>query len=184
MNRLSAVLGLWQDRDPLEALETAALADALGYPELWIGEMATFDAFALAGAIGERTERLELTVGPLAVGVRDPVALAMGVATVAATSGRAVHLAIGASSPVVVERWHGRPWRRTATHLRETARALRPLLALLPDDTREALGNSIPFPHRLGLPEEYAQLATSIVENPMLNGETIRLDGAIRMAPR
>src|SRR5262249_57178538 len=59
-----------------------------------------------------------------------------------------------------------------------------PLLALLPEDAREALGNSIPFPHRLGVPGEYAQLATSIVENPMLNGETIRLDGALRMAPR
>ena len=59
-----------------------------------------------------------------------------------------------------------------------------PLLGMLPDDAREALGNSIPFPHRLGLPGEYAQLATSIIENPMLNGETIRLDGALRMAPR
>jgi NAD(P)-dependent dehydrogenase (short-subunit alcohol dehydrogenase family) len=59
-----------------------------------------------------------------------------------------------------------------------------PLLALLPDDAREALGNSIPFPHRLGMPEEYAQLAAAIIENPMLNGETIRLDGALRMAPR
>jgi probable F420-dependent oxidoreductase len=123
------VLGLWQDRDPLEAFETAALADALGYPELWIGEMATFDAFALAAAIGARTDRIALTVGPLAVGVRDPVAMAMGVATVAASCGRPVHLAIGASSPVVVDRWHGRPWRRTATHIRETAQVLRPLLA-------------------------------------------------------
>jgi probable F420-dependent oxidoreductase len=122
------VLGLWQDRDPLEALETARIADELGYPALWIGEMATFDAFALASAIAERTEQIALTVGPLAVGVRDPVALAMGVATVAAVSSRPVHLAIGASSPVVVERWHGRPWRRTATQLRETAEALRPLL--------------------------------------------------------
>ena len=59
-----------------------------------------------------------------------------------------------------------------------------PLLAMLPEDAREALGNSIPFPHRLGAPEEYALLACSIVENPMLNGETIRLDGALRMAPR
>jgi NAD(P)-dependent dehydrogenase (short-subunit alcohol dehydrogenase family) len=59
-----------------------------------------------------------------------------------------------------------------------------PLLAMLPEDAREALGKSIPFPPRLGLPEEYAQLAVSIVENPMLNGETIRLDGALRMAPR
>jgi NAD(P)-dependent dehydrogenase (short-subunit alcohol dehydrogenase family) len=59
-----------------------------------------------------------------------------------------------------------------------------PLLAMLPEDAREALGKSIPFPARLGLPEEYARLAASIVENPMLNGETIRLDGALRMAPR
>jgi probable F420-dependent oxidoreductase len=53
----------------------------------------------------------------------------MGVATVSAVGRRPVHLAIGASSPVVVERWHGRPWRRTAAHLREAAEALRPLLA-------------------------------------------------------
>jgi NAD(P)-dependent dehydrogenase (short-subunit alcohol dehydrogenase family) len=59
-----------------------------------------------------------------------------------------------------------------------------PLLGTLPEETREALGNSIPFPHRLGQPDEYALLATSIVENPMLNGEVVRLDGALRMAPR
>jgi probable F420-dependent oxidoreductase len=53
----------------------------------------------------------------------------VGGATVAAIAGRPVHLAIGASSPVVVERWHGRPWRRTATQLHETAEAVRPLLA-------------------------------------------------------
>jgi 3-hydroxyacyl-CoA dehydrogenase/3-hydroxy-2-methylbutyryl-CoA dehydrogenase len=59
-----------------------------------------------------------------------------------------------------------------------------PLLAALPEEQREALGAGIPFPSRLGLPEEYAQLACHIVENPMLNGETIRLDGALRMPPR
>jgi probable F420-dependent oxidoreductase len=123
------VLGLWQDRDPLEALDTARIADALGYRELWVGEMATFDAFALATAIGVQTQRIALTVGPLAVGVRDPMALAMGTASVAALCARPVHLAIGASSPAVVDRWHGRPWIRTATHLREAAAALRPLLA-------------------------------------------------------
>ena len=126
----AAVLGYWQDRDPLEALETASLADELGYRELWVGEMATFDAFALASAIGGRTSRIELCVGPLAVGVRDPMAMAMGVASVAALSGgRAVHLAIGASSPVVVAGWHQREWSRTAARLRETALAVRPLLA-------------------------------------------------------
>jgi NAD(P)-dependent dehydrogenase (short-subunit alcohol dehydrogenase family) len=59
-----------------------------------------------------------------------------------------------------------------------------PLLAALPQEARDALGASIPFPSRLGLPEEYAQMALHVVENTMLNGETIRLDGALRMAPR
>jgi NAD(P)-dependent dehydrogenase (short-subunit alcohol dehydrogenase family) len=59
-----------------------------------------------------------------------------------------------------------------------------PLLGALPEDKRAALGAQVPFPSRLGRPAEYAQLAQQIVENPMLNGETIRLDGAIRMAPR
>jgi NAD(P)-dependent dehydrogenase (short-subunit alcohol dehydrogenase family) len=59
-----------------------------------------------------------------------------------------------------------------------------PLLAALPEEARQALGAGIPFPQRLGMPTEYAQLAVQIVENVMLNGETIRLDGALRMPPR
>src|SRR5258707_2088945 len=59
-----------------------------------------------------------------------------------------------------------------------------PLLAGLPEAARVSLGQQVPFPPRLGRPEEYAQLVQAIVENPMLNGETIRLDGAIRMSPR
>ncbi|GAA4402509.1 3-hydroxyacyl-CoA dehydrogenase [Nibrella viscosa] len=59
-----------------------------------------------------------------------------------------------------------------------------PLLAALPEEARISLGQQVPFPSRLGRPKEYALLARSIVENPMLNGEVIRLDGAIRMAPK
>lgn len=59
-----------------------------------------------------------------------------------------------------------------------------PLLAGLPEPARISLGQQVPFPSRLGQPAEYAQLAQAIIENPMLNGEVIRLDGAIRMAPR
>ena len=59
-----------------------------------------------------------------------------------------------------------------------------PLLAALPEDQRQALGAGIPFPSRLGQPEEYAALVEQVVANPMLNGETIRLDGALRMPPR
>jgi NAD(P)-dependent dehydrogenase (short-subunit alcohol dehydrogenase family) len=58
------------------------------------------------------------------------------------------------------------------------------LLAALPEEARTKLGESVPFPPRLGRPVEYAQLVGQIVENTMLNGETIRLDGALRMAPR
>ncbi len=59
-----------------------------------------------------------------------------------------------------------------------------PMLMGLPEPARQALGASIPFPQRLGRPAEYAALACQIIENSMLNGETIRLDGAIRMAPK
>jgi NAD(P)-dependent dehydrogenase (short-subunit alcohol dehydrogenase family) len=59
-----------------------------------------------------------------------------------------------------------------------------PLLASLPEEARTSLGTQVPHPSRLGQPSEYAHLVESIITNPMLNGETIRLDGAIRMAPR
>ncbi|HLF23833.1 MAG TPA: 3-hydroxyacyl-CoA dehydrogenase [Burkholderiales bacterium] len=59
-----------------------------------------------------------------------------------------------------------------------------PMMASLPPEIQESLGKSVPFPPRLGRPEEYAALAQHIVENEMLNGETIRLDGALRMAPK
>jgi NAD(P)-dependent dehydrogenase (short-subunit alcohol dehydrogenase family) len=59
-----------------------------------------------------------------------------------------------------------------------------PLLAALPEEARQKLGAGVPFPKRLGAPAEYAQLACHIVENRMLNGEVIRLDGALRMPPR
>jgi NAD(P)-dependent dehydrogenase (short-subunit alcohol dehydrogenase family) len=59
-----------------------------------------------------------------------------------------------------------------------------PLLAGLPEDARRSLGTQVPHPSRLGRPDEFAALVEHIITNPMLNGETIRLDGAIRMAPR
>jgi len=59
-----------------------------------------------------------------------------------------------------------------------------PLLALLPEPARKALGENIPFPSRLGIPAEFGALAVHIVDNVMLNGEVIRLDGALRMAPK
>lgn len=61
---------------------------------------------------------------------------------------------------------------------------LTPLLEGLPEEVQTSLGQQVPFPSRLGAPQEYGKLVCHIVDNPMLNGEVIRLDGAIRMAPR
>ncbi|BBD00063.1 MULTISPECIES: SDR family NAD(P)-dependent oxidoreductase [Sphingobium] len=61
---------------------------------------------------------------------------------------------------------------------------LTPLLATLPQEAQDSLGKQVPFPTRLGQPDEFALMVEQIVANPMLNGEVIRLDGAIRMAPR
>jgi NAD(P)-dependent dehydrogenase (short-subunit alcohol dehydrogenase family) len=61
---------------------------------------------------------------------------------------------------------------------------LTPMLESLPQETQDSLAKQVPFPSRLGQPEEYAALVAHIIANSMLNGETIRLDGAIRMGPR
>ena len=126
---LSVSLGLWQDRPAAEVVRTAQVADALGYGEIWIGEMATFDAFALGAVVAERTARAALTIGPLAVAVRDPVMIAMGAGSLAELTGRTVNVALGSSSPVVVQQWHGRRQERTALALAESASAVRILLA-------------------------------------------------------
>jgi probable F420-dependent oxidoreductase len=121
-------LGLWQDRPAAEVVRTAQIADALGYGEIWIGEMATFDAFALGAVVAERTTRAALTIGPLAVAVRDPVMIAMGAGSLAELTGRTVNVALGSSSPVLVQQWHGRRQERTALALAESATAVRTLL--------------------------------------------------------
>lgn len=128
MKRRSAVVPFWQDRPPEEAFAIAASAADLGYAELWIGEMATFDAFALATAIGVRHPRLTLTIGPLPVGVRTPTTIALGAASVSTLTGCPTRIAIGSSSPVVVERWHGRPWTDTASGLADSATIIRTLI--------------------------------------------------------
>jgi probable F420-dependent oxidoreductase len=125
---ISAVVGMWLDRPPEEALHTAVLADRLGFGELWIGEMGTWDAFALATAIGLATDQIAMTVGPLPVTVRDPAMIAMGAASVAALTRRRIGVALGTSSTVVVEEWHGRSRAQAALALEDSARALVTLL--------------------------------------------------------
>lgn len=123
------VVPFWLDRPALEAVDVAVNADRHGFDELWMGEMLHFDAFALGSALARATERIHLVIGPLAVGLRDPASLALGIASVATLGQRPADLALGASTPAVVANWHGRPWRQTVARIQETVAALRPLLA-------------------------------------------------------
>ena len=126
---LDVVAPYWLDRPDEEALEIAVAARRNRFQTMWLGEMATFDAFALATAVGLRAPGLSLKVGPLALGVRSPVALALGLASVATLTGARVDLALGASSPEIVSGWHDRPWDALAPRARETVEAVRAILA-------------------------------------------------------
>ncbi|WP_420451407.1 LLM class F420-dependent oxidoreductase [Ilumatobacter sp.] len=148
---LAVALPYWLDRDPNEAMEVARAADACGFEELWIGEMATFDAFALAGAIARETSRIGLVIGPLPVTLRDPVALAMGSTSVSEIGGRPSALALGASSPTVLSAWHGVETAASLQAFDDTVTALRQILS--GERTRYDLANvrSEGFRLRLGL---------------------------------
>jgi probable F420-dependent oxidoreductase len=126
---LQVVAPYWLDRPDTEVLEIAHQAHSNGFDTMWLGEMATFDAFALASAVGLRSPGLALKIGPLAIGVRSPVALALGVASVATLTGSHVDLALGASSPDIVSGWHDRQWTALAPRARETVEAVRSILA-------------------------------------------------------
>ncbi len=125
---ISVVCGQVADNAPLSGIDVVLAAQHHGFTDVWIGEAATYDVFALATAIGTRTEGLRFTLGPLPVGVRDPVTIARGVASVAILTGQRVDVALGTSSDLVVEGWHGRARTRAVRTLSETAAAVRPLL--------------------------------------------------------
>jgi probable F420-dependent oxidoreductase len=125
---LGVAIPFWLDRPDEEAVQIACAAERAGIEVVWVGEMGSFDAFALATAIGLHTEKVRLKVGPLPVAVRGPVAIALGVASVANLTGRPVDVALGSSSPMIVSGWHDRQWTGLAGRMRETAIALRALL--------------------------------------------------------
>ena len=109
-------------------------------------------------------------------------------ASVAAYDGQIGQAAYGASKAAVVGLTlpMARDLARSGIRVMTIAPGIfeTPMLMGMPDEVRDALGKMVPFPSRLGRPSEYAHLARAIIENTMLNGETIRLDGAIRMQPK
>lgn len=154
---------------PLEDFERVIRVNLLG----------TFNVVRLAAAAMQRTDP---------VGETPERGVIVNTASVAAFDGQIGQAAYSASKGAVAA--------MTLPLAREFAQALirvmaiapgtfdTPMLRGLPQDVRESLGAQVPHPARLGDPAEYAALVRHIVENPMLNGETIRLDGAIRMQPR
>ena len=143
-----------------------------------INLIGTFNAIRLAASILMENEPNEggergVIVNTASVAAYDGQ---IGQAAYAASEGGVVALTL----PVVRElASHGIRVMTIAPGIFET-----PMLAALPEPAKESLGKQVPFPSRLGRPEEYAALVGHIVENAMLNGEVVRLDGAIRMAPR
>jgi probable F420-dependent oxidoreductase len=126
---VEVALPFWLDRPDEEAADIAVAAEQAGAERVWIGEMASFDAFALGTAIGLRTERIQLTIGPLAVAVRTPVGIALGISSVRSLTGHRVNVALGSSSPLIVAGWHDRDWTGLAGRMQESVAALRGLFA-------------------------------------------------------
>ena len=126
---IEVALPFWLDRPDEEALDVALAARDARFDTLWIGEMATYDVFAVATAVGHRAPGMRLKLGPLALAVRSPVALALGASSVASLTGSEVDIALGASSPTIVAGWHDRQWAQHASRMRETIECLRSILA-------------------------------------------------------
>lgn len=145
------VRGREDGSDPDDIVGLATAADEVGYRELWIGEGPTWDAFALATAVGLGTRSASLTVGPVPVSVRDPATVSRGAASVARLTGRNVGVALGTASVRVVEKLHGRSRRRSVTDLGESARTIRSLMDT-PVDRRHSGDPDAEFLRRLSAP--------------------------------
>ena len=144
-------------------------------------EVNLIGTFNMIRLVADRASKLE----PLAGGERGVI---INTASVAAYDGQIGQAAYSSSKGGVVGMTLpvARDLARSGIRVMTIAPGIfmTPMMAGMPQDVQDSLGAAVPFPPRLGRPEEYAALALHIVENQMLNGETIRLDGAIRMAPK
>lgn len=189
---VAAAVAQAQERAPLRAVVTCAGRGALsrvvqrdgsaGDSELFaavvnVNLVGTFTVLAHAAAVMAQNEDID--------GERGVVVMT---ASAAAFEGQIGQMAYSASKAGVVGMTLTAARDLATKHIRVCSIAPglfdTPMLARLDESVRSSLAASVPHPSRLGSPEEFARLAVDIVENPMLNGETIRLDGAIRMAPR
>jgi 3-hydroxyacyl-CoA dehydrogenase/3-hydroxy-2-methylbutyryl-CoA dehydrogenase len=146
---------------------------------LMVNTVGTFNIIRLVSEI--------MSKNPLVEGETEERGVIINTASVAAFDGQIGQAAYAASKGAVVAMTLpiARDLSSFAIRVNTIAPGLflTPMLEGLPEKTRTELGQTVPFPSRLGRPDEYAQLVQSIIENPMLNGEVIRLDGALRMQP-
>jgi NAD(P)-dependent dehydrogenase (short-subunit alcohol dehydrogenase family) len=181
--------------DAVEGLRLAVSCAGIGWAERTVGKdgpatLQPFETVVRVNLIGTFNV-LRLAAAVMAKGDPDPEGERGAVvmtASIAAYDGQIGQTAYSASKGGVVGLTlpAARDLARLGIRVCTIAPGLfdTPLLAALPQEARDALGASIPFPSRLGRPEEYAALACHIAENTMLNGEVLRLDGALRMPPR
>jgi NAD(P)-dependent dehydrogenase (short-subunit alcohol dehydrogenase family) len=144
-------------------------------------EVNLIGTFNMIRLVADRTQKLE----PLTSGERGVIVNTASVAAFDGQIGQAAYSSskggvVGMTLPVA------RDLARSGIRVVTIAPGIfkTPMMAAMPQEVQDSLGAAVPFPSRLGEPSEYAALAVHIVENQMLNGETIRLDGAIRMAPK
>lgn len=128
MSEIGVVAPYWLDRPDNEVVGIALEAERNGFGAMWLGEMATYDAFSLATAVGLRTERIGLRIGPLPISVRTPVSVALGASSVVDLARPIAGIGLGGSSPFIVSGWHDRPWRHAAGRMREAVGVLRSIL--------------------------------------------------------
>jgi NAD(P)-dependent dehydrogenase (short-subunit alcohol dehydrogenase family) len=181
--------------DSVEGLRVAVSCAGIGWAERTVGKngaasLKPFETVIRVNLIGTfnvlRLSAAAMSAGePDAEGERGAVVMTASVAAFDGQIGQAAYSAskggvVGLTLPAA------RDLARQGIRVCTIAPGLfdTPLLAGLPEEARAALGAQVPFPPRLGRPEEYARLACHVAENTMLNGEVIRLDGAIRMAPK
>jgi probable F420-dependent oxidoreductase len=125
---IGVVAPYWLDRPDNEVVGIALEAERTGFGTMWLGEMATYDVFSLATAVGLRTERIGLRIGPLPISVRTPVSVAMGVSSVSDLARPVAGVGLGGSSPFIVSGWHDREWTHAAGRMREAVGMLRSIL--------------------------------------------------------
>src|ERR1700688_1275856 len=182
-------------RERMGSIDAAVNCAGIGPPARLVGKQG-----AMAGAFFRKMIEINLvgtvliskaaavamqTNAPNAAGERGVIVMT---ASVAAFDGQIGQVAYAASKGGIVAMTLPMARELASSGIRVMAIApgvfLTPMLASLPPEVQQSLGEQVPFPSRLGRPDEYASLVAQILENEMLNGETIRLDGAIRMQPR